>query len=196
MTSPANLDPQSLDDVRTDAFRRLSRGVADRRSPFRTPTLATLGRDGCPRLRTVVLRAFDPAARRITVHSDLRAAKIAEIGADCRVALHVWDDGAQVQVRLDGIASVQSGAAARGEWDRLHSGSRASYRVRPTPGTVLADPAAADADQVDEESAFKHFAVIAVSVTGLEWLHLARDGHRRAAFAWTDAGMRADWLVP
>ncbi len=201
MTDPAALDthaldPQSLDEVRADAFRRLSRGVADRRSPFRTPTLATLGGDGCPRLRTVVLRGFDPAARRITVHSDLRAAKIGEIGADPRVALHIWDDGAQVQIRLDGTAAVQSGAAAQGEWDWLHSGSRASYRIRPMPGTVLADPATADADQVEEEFASKHFAVIVVFVTGLEWLHLARDGHRRAAFAWTDAGMQADWLVP
>jgi pyridoxamine 5'-phosphate oxidase len=201
MTDPAALDthaldPQSLDGVRADAFRRLSRGVADRRSPFRTPTLATLGGDGCPRLRTVVLRGFDPAARRITVHSDLRAAKIGEIGADPRVALHVWDDGAQAQVRLDGTAAVQSGAAAQGEWDRLHSGSRASYRVRPTPGTVLADPAVADTDRVEGDLAFKHFAVIAVSVTAMEWLHLGRDGHRRAAFAWTDAGLQADWLVP
>lgn len=186
----------TLDDVRAGAFRLLSRGVADRRSPFRTPALATVDRSGGPRLRTVVLRAFDATVPRITVHSDVRAAKVAEIGASPRVALHVWDDGNQVQVRLDGTASVQTGPAARAEWDRLHPGSRATYRVRPVPGTALADPAAADADQVPEAEAFAHFAVITVDVTGMEWLHLARDGHRRAAFTWAAGVAGQHWLVP
>jgi len=186
----------TLDEIRADAFRLIARGVADRRSPFRTPTLATVGVDGRPRLRTVVLRAFDAAARRIVVHSDVRAAKVTEIGRDARVALHVWDDGGQVQVRLDGMAAVHAGATARPDWDRLHPGSRASYRVRPGPGTAQSDPANADADRVGEDEAFVNFAVIAVELTGMEWLHLARDGHRRAAFTWSDAGHAAAWLVP
>ena len=188
--------PPPLRDICADAFRLISRGVADRRSPFRNPTLATVGADGRPRLRTVVLRGFDPAARRVVIHSDVRAAKVAEIGADPRVALHVWDDGNQVQVRLDGDAALQPDGIARAEWDRLHAGSRETYRVRPVPGRVLADPAAADADRVDEEAAFGNFAVIVIEVDGMEWLHLARGGHRRAAFAWTGDGMRAEWLVP
>ena len=186
----------TLDEVRADTFRLLSRGVADRRSPFRSPTLATAGRDGRPRLRTVVLRAFDPACRRLVVHSDLRAAKVAEIGIDPRVALHIWDDGAQVQVQLAGAATLQGADVARGEWDRLHPGSRSTYRVRPVPGTPLDDPASPDGDRVEEEAAFANFAVIAVDLTGMEWLHLARDGHRRAAFTWTADGMGARWLVP
>ncbi len=186
----------TLDDVRADAFRLWSRGVADRRSPFRSPALGTLGLDGQPRLRTVVLRAFDPGARRLVVHSDIRAGKIAEIGRDARVMLHVWDDGGQVQVQAAGTATVQTGAAARAEWDRLHPGSRVTYRVRPTPGTALADPAVADADQVDEEAAFANFAVIAIELNEMEWLSLAKDGHRRATFTWTDAKMDARWLVP
>ncbi len=155
-----------------------------------------MGADGRPGLRTVVLRSFDPAMRRLVVHSDRRAAKMAEIAANPRVALHVWDDDAQVQVRLDGVAAPQPEGAARMEWDQLHAGSRGTYRVRPAPGTVLADPAAADTDRVDEDAAYANFAVIAVQVDGMEWLHLARDGHRRAAFTWTADGMRAEWLVP
>ena len=186
----------TLDDVRADAFRLIARGVADRRSPFRTPTLATVDAAGRPRLRTVVLRAFDAAARRVTVHSDVRASKIMEARTNPAAALHVWDNGNQVQVRLDGTASVQTGPGARAEWDRLHPGSRATYRVRPLPGTALDDPASADADQVAEEEAFAHFAVVMVDLTGMEWLHLARDGHRRAAFTWTDGIAQQTWLVP
>jgi len=130
------------------------------------------------------------------VHSDVRAGKIAEIGRDERVMLHVWDDGGQVQVQAGGTAAVQTGAAVRAEWDRLHPGSRATYRVRLTPGTARADPAAADADQVDEEAAFANFAVIGVQMTGLEWLHLGKEGHRRAAFTWNGVDHDAQWLVP
>ncbi len=121
---------------------------------------------------------------------------MADIVANPRVALHVWDDGTQVQVRLDGAAALQPKDVARSEWDRLHAGSRDTYRVRPTPGTALTDPAVADTDRVDEDAAFANFAVIAVDFDGMEWLHLARDGHRRAAFIWTADVMQADWLVP
>ncbi|MGI4954554.1 MAG: pyridoxamine 5'-phosphate oxidase family protein [Janthinobacterium lividum] len=188
--------PISLQDVCTHAFRQISLGVADHRSPFRTPTLATTDADGCPGLRSVVLRGFNPATRRLVIHSDRRAAKVAEIAVSPRVALHVWDDGAKVQVRLDGAAALQPEDVARTEWDRLHSGSRDTYRIRPAPGTALADPAVADTDRVDEDAAYANFAVIAVQVDGMEWLHLARDGHRRAAFTWTADGMQAEWLVP
>ena len=187
--------PVALEDVCADAFRQMSRGVADRRSPFRTPALATLGVDGWPRVRTVVLRAFDPVARRVVIHSDARAAKVVEIAANPRAALHIWDDGRQVQVRLNGSAAVQPGSS-RAEWDRLHAGSRSTYCVRPTPGTALDDPAAADADRLDEDAAFANFAVIHVDVIGMEWLHLARDGHRRAVFTWGTDGMQAEWVVP
>ncbi len=185
-----------LRDVCAGAFRLLSRGVADRRSPFRTPALATLGRDGRPRVRTVVLRGFDPAVRRLVVHSDLRAGKVREVAADPRVALHIWDDGNQVQVRLDGMAAVQPPAAARAEWDRLPAGSRATYSVRPAPGAALDDPVTADRDRLADDAAFANFAVIAVEVEGMEWLHLAPGGHRRAAFAWPGGELEARWLTP
>ena len=186
----------TLDDIRADAFRSLSRGVADRRSAFRNPALGTVGLDGRPVVRTVVLRAFDPQARMLTVHSDTRASKINEIKGNPAVTLHVWDPGAQVQVRVDGDASVLAGEDARSDWARLHAGSRAAYTVRPNPATTLADPATADVDRLDEDAAFANFAVLRVLLTGLEWLHLGRDGHRRAMFEWTGEGMMQRWVVP
>lgn len=186
----------TLDDVRADAFRSLSRGVADRRSAFRSPALGTVGLDGRPVVRTVVLRAFDPQARVLTIHSDVRASKINEIKANPTVSLHVWDPGAQVQVRLDGDATLLTGEEARPDWARLHAGSRAAYTVRPCPGTALADPAIADADRLDEDAAFVNFAALRVRLAGLDWLHLGRDGHRRAVFAWTGGDLIQRWVVP
>ena len=78
--------PVDLDDVLAESFRLLARGVADRRSPFHTPTLASLNADGAPSLRTVVLRGFDPARRELRVHTDARSAKLAELAAEPRAA--------------------------------------------------------------------------------------------------------------
>lgn len=186
---------QTLDDVLADVFRRWSRGVADRRSAFRSPALATVGPDGRPQVRTVVLRGFDAAARLATVHSDLRAAKVAALRADPAAALHVWDDGAQVQVRIDGTAAISANdELARAEWARLHEGSRAAYRFQPAPATPVEDPA--DIPRVDEAAAFAQFAVLRVRMDRLEWLHLAREGQRRASFTWRGDVLEQRWLTP
>ncbi len=186
---------QSLDEVRADAFRRLSHGVADRRSAFRSPALATVGPDGRPQVRTVVLRGFDPAARLLTVHSDVRAAKVTALRANPGVALHVWDDGAQIQIRIDGTAAVSANdELARAEWARLHEGSRAAYRSQPVPATPVEDPA--DVPRVDDAAALAQFAVLQIRFDGLEWLHLAREGQRRAAFSWHGDALEQRWLSP
>ncbi len=186
---------QTLDEVLTDTFRRLSRGVADRRSAFRSPALATVGLDGRPQVRTVVLRGFDGAARLVTVHSDLRAAKIAALRAEPSVALHVWDDNAQVQVRIDGTAMISAGDdLARAEWARVNAGSRASYRSQPMPATPVEDPA--DIPRLDEDAAFAQFAVLRIRFERLDWLHLGREGQRRANFIWRDDALEQRWVTP
>ncbi len=182
---------QGLNDIKAEAFRCLSRGVADRRSPFRHPALGTIA-DGRPSVRTVVLRAWDAGLRRITVHSDIRAAKIAEVAAMAAVSLHVWDPGHLVQLRLDGEAMRAGPERAAAEWARLHAGSRATYATEPQPGSVIDDPA--DLSR-NEAQAFAHFAVLDITIGAFEWLHLAADGHRRARFTWAEA-WQGVWLVP
>ena len=186
----------TLDEVRADAFRRLARGASHRRSPFRAPVLATVDGQGLPGVRTVVLRGFDPAARVLTLHSDVRTAKIEEIRAEPHVVLHGWDGRGQVQVRVWGRASLRLGEAARADWGRLHPGSRATYATAPTPGTPLDDPASADQQRLPGSEAFLNFAVIEVVMNSLDWLHLARGGHRRARFTWLGGTETASWLVP
>lgn len=80
-----------LDEMLAHAWRQLARGVEDRRSPFHTPSVATIGLDGRPRVRTVVLRGVEPSGARLRVHTDARAGEIAEFDADPRVALHGYD---------------------------------------------------------------------------------------------------------
>jgi pyridoxamine 5'-phosphate oxidase len=184
----------TLDEVLAEAFALISRGVADRRHAFHTPTLATIGRDGAPEARTLVLRAFDPAGRRIRLHTDRRAGKVAEIAAEPRCALHFYDAKAGLQLRLGGRARVHAGdAIADAAWAGSRAMSRMCYAVEPAPGSPV--PAPPPAPQ-DPEAGRPNFAVILLRFDRLELLDLAATGHRRARFDWRDGVQSATWLVP
>ena len=193
MTRPA--PPETLDDALAEAFRLLSRAVADRRSPLHTPTLGTIAADGAPSLRTVVLRAFDPAARTLRIHTDRRSAKAAEIAANPRAMLHGYDAGAQVQVRLAGRATLHhDDATAETAWAASREMSRQCYAAAHAPGAPLPAPIPAPADPV---AGRPNFAAVTLAIDSLDWLHLAHAGHRRARFAWDGAGsLSATWLAP
>jgi pyridoxamine 5'-phosphate oxidase len=186
-----------LDETMAEAWRLLSRAVSDRRSPLHTPGIATIGLEGGPRLRTVVLRACDPAARQLRFHTDARAAKVAELARDPRIALHGYDAGAKVQLRLEGVASLHAeDAIADAAWANSLAMSRACYSITPGPGTAIMQP---DHYSMPTESDVaaegrKDFRAVIITVTRLEWLYLARQGHRRAVFDLV-AG-EAGWLAP
>lgn len=193
MTRPT--PPDTPQDALAEAFRLLSRGVADRRSAFHTPTLATRGLDGAPSLRTVVLRGFDPACRVLRIHTDRRSPKAAEIAADPRAAIHAYDAGAQVQMRLAGVASLHlDDAIAEDAWAASREMSRVTYATTDAPGTPVAAPPAAPDDPIAGRA---NFAAILLRIDALDWLLLAAAGHCRARFAWDEAGaLSAGWVAP
>lgn len=187
--------PATLAEVRAEAFRRLAHGVADRRSAFHTPALATLGPDGAPAIRTLVLRGFDPGTRTLALHTDRRSGKWAELAAEPRAALHAYDAAAQVQLRLSGRAALHAGdAVAAAAWAGSGPGSRLSYGIAPAPGTPVPEPPPAPREA--EGGGEAHFAVILLRFDRMEWLHLHHAGHRRARFHWRPEGLEETWLVP
>lgn len=193
MTAPT--PPATPEDALAQAFALLARGVADRRSPFHTPALATLGADGAPSLRTVVLRAFDASARRLRIHTDRRSAKAAEILAEPRVMLHGYDSGARVQLRLGATATLHlDDPVAHEAWAASREMSRLTYATAHPPGTEVQAPPAVPAEVA---AARGNFAVVMLRMDSLDWLLLAHVGHRRARFAWDMAGrLTARWVAP
>lgn len=172
----------------------VSRGVKDRRSPFHTPTLATVGDDGRPDLRTLVLRGANEGERTLRFHTDRRAGKLRQIVAEPRVAVHFYDAGRKLQLRMDGRASFETADAGTGAeaWERTRDFSRACYRVQPAPGSVIEEghAYAMPNEPRDAEEGRENFAVLLVRVDEVEALYLAASGHRRARFG------DATWLVP
>lgn len=187
-----------LDATLAEAWRRLTRGAADRRSGFHTVQLATVA-DGAPRVRTVVLRAVAPSQRLIRIHTDARSAKVPELAADARVEVCGYDAHAKMQIRLRGLASLhRDDAVADAAWGGSGQGSRMAYRSATPPGAALERPGTAD-PQVREplsDLGRENFMAVTVAVMRLEWLYLAASGHRRAVYEWSDGAVCARWLAP
>ncbi|MDN7716666.1 pyridoxamine 5'-phosphate oxidase family protein [Burkholderia gladioli] len=174
------------------------------RSPFTMLQLATLGLDGAPKVRTVVLRGVDAGQGSLLFHTDARSAKLAELRRDGRAALVGCDLAGGLQIRVEGTASVLADQARRlAIWQASRPRTLILYRAPLPPGTPVAAPAdahpasassAAAAD--DALDGFANFAVIELRAEAIDWLDLAADGHRRARFVREPAGWQGNWIAP
>jgi pyridoxamine 5'-phosphate oxidase len=190
-----------LDGTLRFAWAMLARGVKDRRAPAHTPALATVDASGRPQMRTVVLRGCEPAVRRLRFHTDIRAAKVSEIAANPRGSVMVYDARQKFQLRLSAMLSVHThDALASAAWAQTRDFSKICYQVMPAPGTRVDEPAAIPFSAQATNDGADHFAVIIAQIERIEWLYLAHQGHRRAAFEWladVDGGCwNSSWLVP
>jgi hypothetical protein len=179
----------SLQETLAEVWRRLSRGAADRRAPARHPVLATAGRDGGAEARILVLRGADRDGARIELHTDRLSGKAAELAADPRAALLVWDAEARLQIRLRLRAAMRTGADAAQAWARVPESARLQYGGMP-PGTPIAAPGE---DRPAAEAG--RFAVLDCRVDEIETLVLGEDRHRRALFRRAE-GWAGQWLAP
>jgi hypothetical protein len=194
---PAHHD--DLQGTLAECWRMWSRGVADRRSPFHAPTVASIGLDGRPRARVAILRGCDPAGRVLRFHTDRRSSKFAELVADPRVALTAYDAGAKFQVRVEGRATLHTDdAAADAAWAGSRPFSRVCYGVDPAPGVEIAQGADFALPAEDDEIAAgrANFCAVVIAVETMESLFLAQAGHRRARFAFRDGSTESVWLTP
>lgn len=166
-----------------------------RRTPFTLASLATVSADGAPRSRSVILRSWDPGRAALGLATDVRSAKVREIRADPRVALAVWDEDAQVQVRLEGRAVVVDDPEVRGRrWAALGPRSRRGYATAGAPGTAVEGGAAV---QDDGEAAWSaRFGWVEVVVDRVDRLDLAAEPHDRVVAERVGAAWRARRVVP
>jgi pyridoxamine 5'-phosphate oxidase len=180
---------QQLDTLRDQAWQRLVRGVHDRHAPARHPTLATVSPEGLPNARTVVLRAADKLQGRLEIHTNLHSSKIVDLMAKPVAALHVWDNGSRLQIRVEADVEIAYGADVAATWARVPAQSRTAYSSSHRPGHPIPDALAYD-NQPDPAV----FAVLHLNVRALDLLHLGLH-HRRARFQREDQ-WAGQWLAP
>jgi len=193
----------SLDDVLRQSWTALEHGAADRSSPWWTVTLFSAGADGA-NARTVVLRDVDHGGRRLTVYTDRRTQKMAELEATAGFV--AYDPNSRVQLRGYGTPVPHNrDDRTRAVWQGMTPWARRAYLRAPASGMPVPEPSAGlpplkgGAAPTEEELAvgYDHFVVIDLVLHRLDWLLLTDDGNRAARFDWDDAGaLTPSWRVP
>ena len=190
----------NLDGSLAHAWAMIGRGVADRRSAFHTPVVATVDETGAPSQRVMVLRAADGAARTLRLHTDLRSEKLVHIGEQPRVSIAFYDASAKLQLRLGAHAHIHAqDAIADQAWLNSRPQSRLCYEQAVAPGAPVAAPLPelpANARVALADDGRLNFAVLIMVVEAIEWLYLAIEGHRRARWVWKDERWQGTWLAP
>lgn len=209
--SAAEMDIWSDDEPRLtavlgDCWSMLEEAVANRDHGFRTPMVATSSSDFGPNLRTVVLRDAAREELRLRFHTDARSRKFAELLSDPRIAMVFYDAGENTQIRVQATTRVHHGDThARALWDEVGLLSRRCYLQSGPPGLPWAWPTSGLPPELERgppsreesERGFVNFAVVECRVSRMDWLYLSFAGHRRASFAWDEAGqLQASWVVP
>ena len=196
------MDSQFVDAFET-AWRLLTRGAADRRSPMHTPVVASVSPAGAPDARVMVLRGADRAAATLRFHTDARSPKTGDLDGRAVSAL-AYHPGEAIQLRIAGTARVvRDGAQVDAIWRASTPFARRCYLIEAAPGTPLDAPgsglpagiegrAPVEAELV---AARPNFALVMVDIAAIDWLHLAQTGHRRAVFRAAD-GWVGEWVAP
>ncbi len=175
---------ESLSAIEAALWQELASAAVDPQHPWHTPVLATT--DGeMGDARAVVLRGVDSVRHRLTVFTDARAAKVAQLAAHPLGTLVFWSPALGLQLRVRARLQVHhDGLAVSSQWARLKLSPAANdYLSVQAPGSVLDNAMGARGQRA-------HFALIVAQVQSVDWLELHAQGHRRARFA-GDAGI---WL--
>jgi pyridoxamine 5'-phosphate oxidase len=187
-----------LNLVHARAWELLSRAAVDRKSQMHTIQVATVGLDGSPKLRSVILRKVNADARTLIFHTDTRSAKVVELQKDPRIAFHAYDFPKRTQIRIEGVAKLHtSDPLANTQWTNSQQMSRECYRVPVAPGSVMEQPHISDIYLPDGR---ENFCVVVIQTLHLEWLLLHHVQHRRARFDYADhqesTYSKGVWLGP
>lgn len=168
-------------------WTELQRATVDRHHEWRAPVLATTGLDAVPQARTVVLRTADAKALQLAFFTDRRSPKVAELQRVPAAAFVFWSKRLSWQLRVRVTTQVHTdGPLVEAAWARVsQSAAAGDYLASRAPGSNLEPLAEADAGQ-------HHLAVVTAHIEHMDWLELAREGHRRARVT---HGAVA-WLVP
>ena len=181
---------ETSQDIRQQIWKELGRASVDRHHAWQTPLLATLGCDGSPNARTVVLRKVDTNQQTLCFYTDARSTKVSELTKEPKAVLAFWSGRLNWQLRVKVEISVATdGPEIQALWQRIQqSASAADYLATEAPGTERTT----GFSTAQNLSGDHHFALLNAQVLQMDWLELGHGAHRRArlsADTW-------QWLVP
>jgi pyridoxamine 5'-phosphate oxidase len=190
-------EPKSFADIEWQIWQLLQRGVADRKHGFHHPTVATIGLDGRPKSRVMILRKAIHAEKSLRLHADVRTQKWPELEKRPAISLALYDVTNRVQLRVEGEAALYNqDDVARAAWIGSQPMSRVGYGSIPGPGEMIEEPDqfVLPKDPEMTEAGYVNFGTIIVNVQSIEWLLLKQGQNRRAKFDLVEQTAR--WVVP
>lgn len=195
-------DPAAIE---ADCWRLLQTAVSDRNCGWRLPILATTT-DGSPRQRIVVLRSVDTAKRQIFAHTDARSSKVVALGNNPQVSWLFYDAAHQVQLQLNGTATVLTKTAeTQWLWDQESEASLKGYLAPLPPGTICSEAETNLPNDLGKRIPSReelkvgreHFAVIQSTPLTAECVILRRSGNQRITFRYAaEKVIEANWQAP
>jgi pyridoxamine 5'-phosphate oxidase len=178
-----------------DALRA---GAGAGRSPFSVLQAATVGVDGNPKVRTIVLRDANEDLARLSFHTDIRSEKVRELRERPAISLHGYDSGQLVQIRMEGTTSfVADEAEKMAVWKSSRPRTLILYRSPLASGSVIDDPAQPAAkDAANPMLGYENFCLVHVSVRHIDYLDLSSEPHKRAQFhVREDGAFQGHWVA-
>jgi 3-hydroxyisobutyrate dehydrogenase len=192
----------SLTDLEQDCWSRLVMGAVKSRTPFHTPSLATLA-NGEVSLRTVVLRKTLPEERELRFHTDIRSPKWNELLINPSMSALFYDASERIQLRVKGKTVLHhTDDMTAKAWQTTSLSSRKCYLTQFSPSSFTDSSTSGLTEAIeyenftleDSEVGYENFGIVSIHVQSIDWLWLNHAGHRRAFFDY-EKGVNS-WMVP
>jgi 3-hydroxyisobutyrate dehydrogenase len=191
-----------LPELEKDCWDRLVTGAVKSRTPFHTPSIATL-HQGEVNLRTVVLRKTLPTERELRFHTDIRSPKWQELSHNSSISALFYDESDRIQLRVKGKAVLhQTNEITAEAWQKTTLSSRCCYLTEHSPSSFSAISTSGLSEDIEQEnftlaaseSGYSNFGIVSIHVQSIDWLWLNHAGHRRAFFDY-EKGVNS-WMIP
>ncbi|MFM1934861.1 MAG: hypothetical protein RL360_1742 [Bacteroidota bacterium] len=192
----------NLSELEQDCWDRLVTGAIKSRTPFHTPSIATL-HQGDVSLRTVVLRKTLPTERELRFHTDIRSPKWQELSQNPSISALFYDAVDRIQLRVKGKAVLHHTNEITAEaWQKTSLSSRKCYLTLFSPSSYTEESTSGLTEDIEQENftlaesevGYENFGIVSIHVQSIDWLWLNHAGHRRSYFDY-EKGVNS-WMIP
>ena len=192
---------QNTLEILSEEWSSLNDGIQSAGHHFHSFIFSTI-RNNYPELRTVILRTVDEKSSSIYFHTDIRSKKLIDIKKNNSVGALFYDSGRRIQLRIQGLASVDSNSdSTKKIWRSMRDESKLCYMGPFAPSSTiesflpnLPENSLNEIDQEDDKLGYSRFCRVKIVFKTLDWLQLHHKGHKRLQFKFEDK-IRSKWIA-
>lgn len=153
-------------------------------------TLASIGANGHPEMRIVVLRRVNRTGGIVETFTDSETPKVQELLNNSNASALIWQPATGLQIRLLGQCEVIHGERALSEWADVPNVARKNYGITPAPGSKISQ--SGDYERLPQPD---RLANLRITISQMDVVHLAKPYDIRASYRRLD-DWAGHWLSP